>query len=132
MRTTAILTLLGLALTACTFPGATIEDGPGLTGTYVVNGIDPTGTEYSGTVVIAATDDPDRVAIEWIVTGAVQLGEGTITGDTLDVTWTTLSGSRPDAAGTARYEILPDGRLVGTRTIAGVDTPGTEEIFPES
>ena len=128
----ATIALAVVALAGCSFPGATIEDGPGLIGTYVVNGVDPGGFEYSGTVVITATDDPDRVAIEWIVTGAVQTGEGVITGDTLDVEWRTISGSQADATGTATYTITTDGRLVGTRTVAWSDVVGTEEIFPES
>ncbi|MBT8197013.1 MAG: hypothetical protein KJP12_00640 [Acidimicrobiia bacterium] len=121
-----------IGLSACSFPGATIEDGPGLVGTYVVNGVDPGGYEYSGTVVIIGTDDADRVEIEWIVTGAVQTGTGVISGDTLDVEWSTLSGSQADASGTATYTITSDGRLVGTRTVSGADVVGTEEIFPES
>ncbi|NNC74749.1 MAG: hypothetical protein HKN93_04480, partial [Acidimicrobiia bacterium] len=97
-------TIAIIAIAGCSFPGATIEDGPGLIGTYVVNGVDPGGIDYSGTVVInAAADDPNRVTIEWIVTGAVQTGEGVITGDSLDVEWRTLSGSQADATGTATY-----------------------------
>ena len=111
--------------------GTPVRDGPGITGTYVVNGFDPLGTEYSGVVVITAGAHPNQVLMEWLVTGAIQEGVGIIDGDSLSVEWSTLEGPRGDAAGTATYTVADDGVLTGTRTISGVDGVGTEEIFPD-
>lgn len=129
MRRCALLLLLTLG--GCAFPGASLADGPGLSGTYVVNGVDPIGTEYSGTVVIEATEEPGRYRIEWLITGGIQEGEGTLDGDTLSVAWRTVSGPLGRSSGTARYIVGPDGRLTGTRTVDGAGGEGTEEIFPE-
>ena len=40
----------------CGLPGDALDDGEGILGTYVVNGTDPTGVEYSGTVMITTAD----------------------------------------------------------------------------
>lgn len=124
-----VVALIAIGITAC-LP-AELTQGPGLVGAYVVNGVDPNGTEYSGRISITAGGDADEVIIEWIVTGAIIHGEGRIDGNTLIVDWTTPEGPRGASRGTAEYEIMTDGRLVGTRTVDGVDNPGTEEIFPE-
>jgi len=100
-----------------------------LSGVYVVNGVDPLGFEYSGTVTI--TDDEGDIDIQWLITGAILEGSGRVLGDTLDVDWSAVEAPRGDSTGTATYEITDDGRLVGTRTVDGVDGVGTEEIFPE-
>jgi hypothetical protein len=126
------LLVLGLVLAACAIPGATLDNRPGVAGTYVVNGVDPVGIEYSGTVVIEATEDPGRYTVVWVITGAILEGDGVVDGDTFTVEWRTIRGPRGDSSGTAVYVIETDGRLTGTRTIDGVDGSGTEEIFPES
>jgi hypothetical protein len=132
--------LIGLAvigflvmLYSCALPGALPAglEGDGLAGTYTVNGIDPTGVEYGGTAVLTATDDPGTYGIEWIVTGGIHDGTGVLAGDQLTVTWSTLQSAGGTGAGTGRYTLTDDGRLVGTRSIDGVDEPGTEELFPE-
>lgn len=123
------LTLL-LATGAC-LPGAQLEQGPGVIGTYVVNGVDPNGTEYTGRVSIEEAHGDGEVTVEWIITGAILHGEGRVQGDTLAVTWETVTSPRGPSSGTAEYEILDDGRLVGTRTVDGVTGTGTETIFPE-
>lgn len=110
-------------------PGADLEQGPGIVGTYVVNGVDPNGTEYTGRVSITAGDGP--AAVEWIVTGAIIHGEGRVRGRTLTVDWVTSESPRGPSRGVAEYEIMDDGRLVGTRSVEGVSEPGTEEIYPE-
>ncbi|MDH4118884.1 MAG: hypothetical protein OEX04_18495 [Acidimicrobiia bacterium] len=118
-----------IMLTACAVPGSQVSDGPGLSGVYVVNGVDPLGFEYSGTVTI--TDDEGDIDIQWLITGAILEGSGKVLGDTLEVDWSAVEAPRGDSTGTATYEITDDGRLVGTRTVDGVDGVGTEEIFPE-
>lgn len=129
--TRALLLSAILLLTVACLPGAELSQGPGILGTYVVNGVDPNGTEYTGRMSIAEGAAPGEVAIEWVVTGAIIHGEGRVDGDTLTVDWTITDSPRGASTGTAEYEILDDGRLVGTRTVDGIDQSGTEEIFPE-
>jgi hypothetical protein len=126
------LLLISLVIAGCAIPGATLDDRPGVAGTYIVNGVDPVGIEYSGTVAIEATEDPGRFTVVWVITGAILEGDGIVDGDTFTVEWRTIRGPRGDSSGTAVYLVQPDGRLTGTRTIDGVDGTGTEEIFPES
>jgi hypothetical protein len=134
-------------LYSCALPGNLAvgrdDTGDGLAGTYTVNGVDPVGEEYSGTLIILDTDDPDVVGLgsgggveetftlEWIVTGAVHEGTGVVEGDQLRVEWHTVASGAGSGQGTATYRIEPDGSLVGTRLIDGVEIPATEEIFPE-
>ena len=125
-----LITVLLVVLAACSVPGSQVDDLPGLPGTYVVNGVDPLGIEYSGTVVITEGQGIDRFRISWVVTGAILEGDGVVTGNTLEVDWFTVQGPRGEATGTARYTIGTDGVLSGERTIEGVDGVGTEEIFP--
>jgi hypothetical protein len=125
-----LLSTILLLVVAC-LPGADLSQGPGILGTYVVNGVDPNGTEYTGRVSVTAGDGPEDVVVEWVVTGAIIHGMGTVDGDSLTVDWVTTESPRGRSSGTAEYEIMDDGRLVGTRTVDGVSKPGTEEIFPE-
>lgn len=125
--------LVFLYVTALPGDFAVGNDGPGLIGTYTVNGVDPTGAEYSGTAVIV--QDQDRLddgayAIEWIITNAVQQGTGTVSGDTFTVTWNSTASASP-GSGRTIYTIQPDGNLTGLRYVDGVDEPGTEELFLE-
>lgn len=129
MRTRTVL-VIALVLAACSTPGSQVDDGPGLTGTYVVNGVDPLGVEYSGTVVISTGDSVGEYDISWLVTGAIQEGTGTLVADELRVEWRTVEGPRGDSRGTALYTVNPDGSLSGERTVDGLEGTGTEEIFP--
>jgi hypothetical protein len=129
-RTFAIGVMIAVLVGACTVPGSQVDVGDGLAGTYVVNGVDPLGIEYSGTVVIGETQDPDEFGMEWIVTGSIQTGTAHKVGDTLEVEWQVTEGPRAGSTGTATYAITDDGWLVGERFIAGTDGTGTEEIIP--
>lgn len=124
-----------LMLYTCALPGSLPADEDrtaGLPGTYTVNGTDPLGGEYSGTVVITATDAADTFGLEWIITGAVQSGTGVRTGDELAVTWTSVaSGNGSEIRGTGTYSIGDDGRLTGTWSSEGASGTGSEEIVPE-
>lgn len=119
----------GLAM--CGLPGDSLDDGEGILGTYVVNGVDPTDVEYSGTVIISGGDAPDRYDVQWLITGAILGGDGVLTGDRFVVEWATITSPRGESTGTADYVIGDDGVLRGERRIDGVDGVGTEEIFPE-
>jgi hypothetical protein len=110
------------------FPAA--EQTAGLSGTYTVNGVDPLGVEYSGTVVIAETDVVDRFDVEWIVTGGIHRGFGQRSNGVLTVDWEAIASGGGTGAGIARYTIESDGRLVGSKSVTGFDKVGTEEIFP--
>lgn len=120
-------------LYACALPGdlAVGRDDGGLPGVYAVNGVDPTGQEYSGTIVIKSTDSVDRFAVEWIVTGSIQLGVGVLAGDRLTVDWSEVNNATGQGTGTIVYEIMDDGTMSGTWRAAGFDEPGTEQVFPE-
>lgn len=127
----AIVAAVALVAAACATPGATLRAGPGLSGTYIVNGVDPLGAEYSGTVVIGQAEQPGSYTVEWIITGAIHDGLGVLSGDTFTADWTTIRGPREGATGTAEYAVTDDGRLVGTRTVDGLEGVANEEIFPE-
>jgi hypothetical protein len=129
-RILAALFSIATLAAACTVPGSQVDVGDGLAGTYVVNGIDPLGIEYSGTVVIGETQDPDEFVLSWIVTGSIQSGTGIKTGDRLEVEWQATVGARAGSSGTAEYVITDDGWLVGERFVDGTDGVGTEEIIP--
>ncbi|HEY5684557.1 MAG TPA: hypothetical protein VIY70_04210 [Acidimicrobiia bacterium] len=129
MRLIAIVPL-ALAVAACSLPGSQVDDGPGIVGTYVVNGVDPLGVEYSGTVVISEGDAVSEFVMTWLVTGAIHEGTGILVGEELRVEWVTVQGPRGDSTGAAVYTLGEDGTLVGTRTVDGLEGAGTEEIFP--
>ena len=106
------------------------DDETGLSGTYTVNGVDPTGREYSGTLVITRTGT-DTYALEWIITGSIVSGVGTHSGDRLLVDWETTAAVT-SGTGRATYDIRSDGSMIGTRVVNGLEGSGTEEIFPEA
>lgn len=106
------------------------DDDEGIAGTYVVNGVDPTGLEYSGTLVISEVGG-NEYALEWIVTGSIARGRGVLAGSELAVDWESIAAADP-RTGTAFFIIQPDGRMLGTRAVDGVDEPGTEEVFPDA
>jgi hypothetical protein len=118
----------GLAM--CGIPGDSLDDDAGILGTYVVNGVDPIGTDYSGTVTISEGPAGTYV-VQWIVTGSIQRGTGRLSGDRLVVEWETVTDARGPSSGTAEYIVGDDGVLRGDRFVDGVAEPGTEEIFPE-
>jgi hypothetical protein len=105
------------------------DDSTGISGVYTVNGVDPTGLEYSGTAVIVDTES--GYDIEWIVTGVIQRGIGTLVGDTLTADWEATS-SAGGGSGRSIYTVRDDGALIGERFIDGVDESGIEELFPEA
>jgi hypothetical protein len=105
---------------------ATIES---IAGNYVVNGFDPLGTEYSGYLSVAPTDTPDTYAFQWIVTGSIQQGTGTLEGNQVEVAWSTVENFEP-SSGTTTYTITTYGVLDGTRSVEGYEATGTETAYP--
>lgn len=124
-----LVALTGGGVALCGLPGDTLDDGEGIVGTYVVNGVDPAGAEYSGTVTIRSAGD--EYLVQWLVTGSIQEGTGRLVGDRLIVEWETVTDARGPSSGTAEYVVGEDGVLHGERFVEGVDEAGTEEIFPE-
>lgn len=124
-----LVALAGGGLAMCGLPGDTLDSGDGIVGTYVVNGVDPSGVEYSGTVTIRSAGD--EYLVQWLVTGSIQEGTGRLVGDRLIVEWQTVTDARGFSSGTAEYVVGEDGVLRGERLVDGVDDVGTEEIFPE-
>ena len=125
-----LVALAGGGLAMCGLPGDGLDSGEGIVGTYVVNGVDPVGTEYSGTVTIREAGT--GYSVQWLVTGSIQAGTGTLVGDRFVVDWETITDPRGPSSGTAEYVVGDDGVLRGERTVDGVDGVGTEEIFPET
>ena len=127
VRRFAVPVVLLFALSAggiamCGLPGDTIDNGPGIAGTYVVNGVDPLDVEYSGTVTIVERTG-NEYGVEWIVTGTVQRGIGRLNGDDFVVDWETVASARGESSGTAEYVVGSDGVLRGS-------APSTASICP--
>lgn len=108
------------------------DDGDGIAGTYSINGLGPTGVEYTGVFMIASVNDDGTYPVQWIVTGAIDEGVGRLDGSAFEVQWVSKVTSGDPMSGTATYVLQPDGRLVGERWVDGFDAPSTEEIFPQA
>ncbi len=126
--TLTLALLVAVATTGCAFPEEGF-DGQ-LEGTYYVNGFDHQGTEYGGQLTITTTAEPDVYDMQWIITGSIQTGTGTVDGDQLLVEWDALEGFDTSSRGSAVYDISAEGELRGDRTVAGQEGVGTEEAFP--
>jgi hypothetical protein len=111
-------------------PDAAPGSVPSLVGTYVVNGVDPLGTEYGGHLTITEGSGLNRYELQWIITGSIQEGTASLDGNELVADWETIDGFDRDAHGTAEYTVTEAGELYGTRTVVGSDESGTEEAFP--
>lgn len=122
-------------LYTCALPPSDLAVGPDgggdLGGVYTVNGVDPIGTEYSGTMTIQASDDPDRFDVELVVTGSIQRGQGTRRSGELTVVWDDVVNATGRGTGTTVYTIHPDGSMTGRWSAEGFDQPGVEDIFVE-
>ncbi|MCS6843962.1 MAG: hypothetical protein NZ528_06505 [Caldilineales bacterium] len=103
---------------------------PDLVGTYVVNGLDPLGTEYGGTLAISAGEQPGTYRLVWVVTGSLQEGLGRVEGNRLLVEWQTTQAMEITSRGVATYTITTLGELYGQRKVLGADAVGTENAFP--
>lgn len=138
MKRISILVLIaaiGLSACAPNKPGplgadASADNIPNIVGSYAVNANDPTGEEYGGTMTITAGDQPNEYKFQWLISGGIQEGTGTLEGNQLIFTWNSLAGTDQQISGTGEYTITVDGQLYGTRLIDGMDTPGTETAYP--
>lgn len=124
--TITLALLLALLAGSCAFPEEGFDGD--LEGDYYINGFDQEGIEYGGSLTIVATENPDVFDMQWIITGSIQTGTGTVAANELIVEWQTLEGY--GSRGSATYTIRANGQLVGERTVTGEDGIGTEEAFP--
>lgn len=136
-RLLALFLLAVMVLAACgedegsnLAPDAVPGNIPSLVGTYVVNGVDPLGTEYGGHLTITEGSGLNRYQLQWIITGSIQEGTAGLDGNRLTVDWKTVDGLNRDARGAAEYTVTEAGELYGTRTVVGSEEVGTEEAFP--
>lgn len=105
-------------------PDADPASVPDITGSHFVAGVDPSGAAYGGRVLITqGTSDTYHLA--WTVSGSLQQGDGRLSGNVLEVNWSSDRGT----TGRATYTVTVEGGLRGVRTIDGYDGEGTEEIF---
>lgn len=110
-------------------PDALPGQVPDLSGSYVVNGFDPLGTEYGGHLTIKPGPVEGEYLLQWIVVGSIQEGRGHVEGNQLIVEWHTVEGMA-ESQGTAVYTITQAGELYGYRMIQGEARKGTENAFP--
>lgn len=136
---TLITIILGLtlALSACNRrkpeevgPPAPPDAVPDITGTYVVNGFDPSGIEYSGHLTIFPGEDSATYDLQWIVNGSIQEGNGRLEGNVLQVNWRHVESITAHSQGTATFTVTTAGILDGTRTVEGYDGEGKETAYP--
>lgn len=111
-------------------PDASPDAVPSLEGSYVVNGFDPLGTEYSGVLNIFPGQQPGEYTLQWIIVGSIQQGRGVLQGNVLQVEWENLTGYGEDIHGTSTYTVTENGELYGTRILSGHAGEGTETAYP--
>ena len=127
--------LLTFAVTGCRGEPATLAADadpanlPDLLGTYVVNGVDPLGTEYGGHLTIVVGDAPGTYEMQWLLTGNVQAGQAVVDGNVLRAEWWTLEAVEP-VSGVVTYTITSEGQLYGLRLAEGWSQPGQETAYP--
>jgi len=130
-----LLTLTALSLISCRNGGvikgqpAAANHLPDIVGLYGVNGVDSGGAEYSGTLKVEKGDTPGSYKLHWIVTGAIQEGEGIIEGNQLKARWRNIEGVAM-THGDITYTITTLGELDGKRSIDGFKGVGWENAFP--
>jgi hypothetical protein len=137
-RISILLFLLAFTLTAC-FPrrkpaplgaDAPADNLPGIVGSFALNANDPTGEQYGGTLTIFPGDAPNEYKMQWLVSGDIQEGAGTLEGNQLLFTWKSVSGTEQGLSGHGVYTITVNGELYGERYIDGVEEPGIESAYP--
>ncbi len=130
-RSRAIVTialLVAIVTAGCAFPEEAFDGS--VEGTYYINGFDQQGVEYGGHLTITPTDEPDTYQMQWIITGGIQEGTGTVAGTQLMVKWEAIEGYDAASHGTAVYDISETGELNGERMVEGEEGFGTEEALP--
>ena len=133
---TRLVLVLALFVAACSEdPLLHADDAlPGsigsLAGGYVLNGIDPHGSEYTGRLDITGDPFSHTYELQWIVTEAFQQGTGTLNGNVLEVKWQTSEQAALTVAGTAEFTVTVEGELYGSKMVTGDDGEWRETAYP--
>jgi hypothetical protein len=137
MKRIFLFVLIALSLTACARnkpaplgADAPADNVPDIVGSYALNALDPTGEQYGGTLTISAGAAPNEYHLQWLVSGGIHEGTGVLEGNQLTAAWHSVQGTDQDVSGSASYIVTVNGELYGTRTIDGVEKPGTETAYP--
>ena len=98
-----------------------------IVGKYDLEGTNPDGTGYSGTVeIVNAGDGYD---LTWTIDSGpqaqIETGHGTLDGQTLTALWQMADNS---SSGTEQFTINSDGTLDGTWKIEGSEDEGQEVL----
>lgn len=129
---------LALAVTGC-FPRRTpaplgadapADNVPSIIGEYALNAADATGERYGGSLFVTAGSQPDEYNLQWLVSGDIQEGVGTLAGNQLTFTWQSVEGTDQYLSGHGLYTVTVNGELYGERYIDGVAEPGQEAAYP--
>ena len=136
-RISILILLLTIGLSACgrkppapLGADAPADNVPNIVGSYALNALDPTGEQYGGTLTITNGEQPNEYKFQWLVSGGIHEGMGTLEGNQLTVTWHSYAETDAPVSGTANYTVTVNGELYGTRSIAGLEIPGTETAYP--
>ena len=139
-RISILFLLLAFAITAC-FPrrdpaplgaDAPVDNVPDIIGSFALNATDPTGEQYGGTLTIFAGDAANEYKMQWLVSGDIQEGVGTLAGNQLTFTWKSISETDQYLTGHGVYTVTVNGELYGERYIDGVEGPGIESAYPNA
>jgi len=122
-----ILFVLVFAWFTAPNPKSTADSSDPFVGRWLVNGVDPFGVEYSGSLSITAV--ADGYTLDWIITGALVSGSGRRDGNLLSAEWT-RTVAQDTIVGNATYRIDTDGNIVGDVRVADLDDVGTEKGEP--
>lgn len=110
---------------------APADQVPDIVGEYALNATDSTGEQYGGTLIITAGAKPGEYRLQWIISGGIHEGTGTLAGNQLTVAWQSLDvGTNVSLSGSASYTVTVNGELYGTRSIDGMQEPGIETAYP--
>ena len=130
--------LLALTLTAC-YPRRTpaplgadapVDNVPVIVGEYALNAEDATHERYGGSLFVTAGSQPNEYNLQWLVSGDIQKGVGTLEGNQLTFTWESIEGTAQYLSGYGSYTVTINGELYGERYVDGVEEPGTEAAYP--
>jgi len=133
-----VILLLAISLSACGRRPAPAPLGtdapaanvPSIIGSFALNAFDPTNEQYGGTLTITQGAQPNEYKLQWLISGGIHEGTGILEGNQLTVTWNSYSETDDLLTGTALYTVTVNGELYGTRSIDGMEKPGTETAYP--
>lgn len=136
-RILILMLILALSLSACgRKPPASLgadaptDQVPSIIGSYALNANDPTGEQYGGTLTVFAGETADAYNLQWLISGGIHEGSGTLSGNQLTFTWHSVSGTDQDVSGSGSYTVTVNGELYGNRVVDGVVTGFVESAYP--